>query len=134
MLRHIGINVCDLIKAKAYYDNLMPDFGFEPHIVSEDQFAYRPIGNEPGTSIFFYPALEEANYSRHQPGLQHLAFIVESRATVHRLHRKALALNSEIVHPPQLFPQYRPYYYATFWLDPEGFMLEVVCLNEENVK
>ena len=134
MLRHIGINVCDLIQAKAYYDNLMPDFGFEPHIVSEDQFAYRPIANEPGTSIFFYPALEAANYTRHQPGLQHLAFIVESRATVHRLHRKALALNSEIVHPPQLFPQYRPYYYATFWLDPEGFMLEVVCLNEENVK
>ena len=134
MLRHIGINVCDLIKAKAYYDNLMPDLGFEPHIVSEGQFAYRPIGKEPGTSIFFYPALEEANYSRHQPGLQHLAFIAESRATVHRLHRKALDLSSEIVHPPQLFPQYRPYYYATFWLDPEGFMLEVVCLNEENEK
>ena len=134
MLRHIGINVADLIQAKAYYDNLMPFLGFEPHIVAQDQFAYRPTGNESGTSIFFYPALAEANYSRHQPGLQHLAFIVESRATVHTLHREAQALGSKIIHTPQLFPQYRPYYYATFWLDPEGFMLEVVCLNEENIK
>jgi len=30
-----------------------------------------------------------------------------------------------------VFPQYRPYYFATFWLDPEGFMLEAVCLQED---
>ena len=67
----------------------------------------------------------------HQPGLQHFAFMVESRAAVHAVHAKAQVLGSEVVHPPRLFPQYRPYYYATFWLDPEGFMLEAVCLREE---
>ena len=131
MLRHIGVNVRDMIQAKTYYDSLMPLVGFEPHIAAEDQFAYRPINNEPGTSLFFYPALEEAPYSRQHPGLQHLAFMVETRAAVHAVHAEVQVLGSEVVHRPRLFPQYRPYYYATFWLDPEGFMLEAVCLREE---
>ncbi len=130
MLGHIGINVRDLVQAKAYYDDLMPLLGFEPYIAATDQFAYRSTSREPTTLLFFYPALEEAPYSRHHPGLQHLAFVVESRAAVHTVHAKVQALGSEIVHPPALFPQYRPYYYATFWLDPEGFMLEAVCLKE----
>ncbi len=131
MLGHIGVNVRDLVQTKAYYDSLMPLLGFEPYMAAADQFAYRPISSQPGTFLFFYPALEEAQYSRHQPGLQHLAFMVESRAAVHAVHAKAQELGSEVVHHPRLFPQYRPYYYATFWLDSEGFMLEAVCLREE---
>ena len=131
MLRHIGVNVRDLLQAKAYYDSLMPLLGFEPYIAARDQFAYRPVSRKPGVLLFFSPAREEAPYSRHQPGLQHLAFMGESRAAVHAVHAKAQVLGSEVVHPPRLFPQYRPYYYATFWLDPEGFMLEAVCLRED---
>ena len=130
MLGHIGVNVRDLARAKAYYDSLMPLLGFEPYLVAADQFAYRRLGGKPGTYIFFYPALEEAPYSHHCPGLQHLAFTVQSRAAVHKVYAKAQALGSEIVHPPQPFPQYLPHYYATFWLDPDGFMLEAVCLRE----
>ena len=100
MLGHIGVNVRDLVQAKAYYDGLMPLLGFEPYIAATDQFAYRPINSKPGTFLFFYPALEEAPYSRHHPGLQHLAFMVESRAAVHAVHAKAQALGSEVVHPP----------------------------------
>ena len=131
MLRHVGVNVRDMVQTKAYYYSLMPLLGFEPHISAADQFSYRPVNDEPGTSIFFYPALEEASYSRHQPGLQHLAFMVESRVAVHAIHSKVQALGSEVVHSPRLFPQYRPYYFATFWLDLEGFMLEAVCLRED---
>jgi len=132
MIRHIGINVHDLAKAKFYYDNLLPSLGFEPHIVAEDQFAYRPSDNPSGPAIFFYPALEDARYSRHKPGLQHLAFTAESRSAVNDIYDKAQLLGSEIIYPPQLFPQYRPHYFATFWLDPEGIMLEAVCLTENN--
>ena len=131
MLRHVGINVRDLRKSKGYYDIFMPLLGFESHIAAEDQFAYRPINDGLGASLFFYPALEQSTYSRHQTGLQHLAFMVESRATVHDAHTKAVELGSKVVHPPQVFPQYRTYYFATFWLDPEGIMLEAVCLQYE---
>lgn len=132
MLGHLGLNVRDLARSKAYYDAVLPLLGFEPHLVAADQFAYRPQDGQPGTYLFFYPALQEAAFSRHQPGLQHLAFTVESRAVVHAVHAKVQELGSEVIHAPRLFPQYRPYYYATFWLDPDGFMLEALCRKEED--
>lgn len=131
MIGHIGVNVRDIVQAKAYYDALMPLLHFEPHLSAADQFAYRPADGKPGTYLFFYPALEMAPYSRHAPGLQHLAFNVESRAVVHAVHAQVQRLGSTIIHAPQLFPQYRPYYYAVFWQDPDGIMLEALCLREE---
>lgn len=131
MFAHIGINVRDLRQAKAYYDLLMPLLDFEPYISAAEQFSYRPVDGQGGTTIFFYPALEERAYSRHCPGLQHLAFRVQSREAVRAVYAKAQELGSAIIHPPQVFPQYRPYYYAVFWVDPDGFMLEAVCLRED---
>ena len=131
MLGHLGVNVTDLRVAKAYYDRLMPLLGYAPYRDDPDQFAYRPANQQPGPAIFFYPALQAGPFSRHCPGLQHLAFVVESRSAVHTVHTTALELGSEIIHPPQLFPQYRPHYYAVFWYDPEGFMLEALCLRPD---
>ncbi len=34
---HIGLNVRDMARAKAYYDELMPLLGFEPFIVDAGQ-------------------------------------------------------------------------------------------------
>jgi hypothetical protein len=39
----------------------------------------------------------------------------------------ALQLGSREVHAPQEWPQYPPPYFASFWLDPCGIMLEAVC-------
>jgi catechol 2,3-dioxygenase-like lactoylglutathione lyase family enzyme len=130
MLGHIGVNVRDLAQAKAYYDTLMPLLGFEPYKSEVDQFAYRPAGGRPGTYLFFYPALAEGDYSRHRPGLQHLAFNVPTRAAVHAVHTQVQALGSPVIHPPQPFPQYLPHYYAVFWEGPDGVMLEAVCLRQ----
>src|SRR4030095_1343487 len=92
MLGHMGINVQDLARAKVYYDTLMPLLDFEPFLSAADQFAYRPAGGKPGTYLFFYPAVEDGAYSRHYPGLQHLAFMVKTRAAVHTVHAKVQEL------------------------------------------
>ena len=112
---------------KAYYDALMPLLGYEPFFATFEEFSFRPVGAKPGTFVFFYGALEPAPYSRHRPGLQHLAFIVDDRAAVHRAYGWAADHGSQIVHQPQEFPQYHAGYYSAFWLDPDGFMLEAVC-------
>ena len=130
MLGHLGVNVSDLSQAKAYYDALMPCLGFESFMESAEQFAYRRQEGKPGTYLFFYPALEASRYSRHHIGLQHLAFIVPSRAAVHTVHTKVVELGSPVIYPPQEFPQYHPGYYAMFWSDPDGIMLEAVCHRE----
>jgi catechol 2,3-dioxygenase-like lactoylglutathione lyase family enzyme len=130
-LGHLGVNVGDLARAKDYYDGLMPIVSYEPFFATATEFAYQPVGGKPGTRIFFYLALEPAEYSRHRPGLQHLAFMVKSRAAVGRAHKWAKEHGSEILHDPKEFPEYHEGYYATFWTDPEGFMIEVVCHRDE---
>lgn len=127
MLGHLGINVPDLSAAKSYYDELMPLVGFEAFLVDVNQFAFRPSGGKPGTYMFFYPATEVVPYSRHRVGLQHLAFMVKSRSAVGEVHRFVQRVGGEVIHEPQSFPQYPPPYFAMFWLDPFGVMLEVVC-------
>jgi catechol 2,3-dioxygenase-like lactoylglutathione lyase family enzyme len=127
MLGHLGLNVSDLDAAQTYYDELMPMLGFEVFFAAADEFSYRPAEGKPGTFIFFYPATSRSLYSREQTGLQHLAFILASRSAVRAVHDYVRNGGGEIVHEPQSFPQYPPPYYATFWLDPFGFMLEAVC-------
>lgn len=134
MLGHLGVNVDDLAAAKAYYDRLMPALGFEPFLAADDQFAYRPAGGKPGTYLFFYPALGEqpGGYSRDAVGLQHLAFAVRTRSAVHAAHDLAVGLGSPVLHAPRVFPEYPQPYYAAFWLDPHGFVLEAVCHHDRD--
>jgi catechol 2,3-dioxygenase-like lactoylglutathione lyase family enzyme len=131
MLGHLGVNVADLRTAKTYYDALLPLLGFTEFSSSDDEFAYRPAAGKPGTYLFFYPSTEPSDYSRHRTGLQHLAFMVKRRSDVDDVHRTVAELGARlggrVLHAPREFPEYPPPYYATFWLDPWGFMLEAVC-------
>lgn len=124
---HIGLNVADLEVARRYYEHLMPALEFELFLSDSDQFAYRPANGKPGTYLFVYGALEAGDYSRDRTGLQHLAFMVRTRAAVDRVRDLVVGLGSEVIHEPRDFPEYPQPYYATFWLDPHGFMLEAVC-------
>jgi catechol 2,3-dioxygenase-like lactoylglutathione lyase family enzyme len=130
MLGHLGINVPDLAAARRYYAELMPALDFVPFVDGDDQFAYMPADGKRGTFLFFYPATEAGAPSRHRSGLQHLAFMVPTRRAVHDAHALAGLLGSETVHPPQEWPQYPPPYFAAFWLDPFGIMLEAVCHHD----
>ena len=126
---HIGIGVPDLAAAKRYYDELMPILGLREWFPTTPEFNYGPDGAL-GSQIFFYQALEPGEYSRHGTGLQHLSFSVSSRAIVHEAHEWAKGRDAEILHAPRVFPEYGEHY-ATYFLDPHGFMLEVVCNSPE---
>lgn len=104
-LGHLGVNVTDLTAAREYYDKLMPLLAYERLMVDDNQFAYRPSGGKIGTLLFFYPA-SEAGYSRVGVGLQHLAFMVPTRADVDNVHKHVRAQGDEIIYAPQEFTQY----------------------------
>lgn len=133
MLGHIGINVPDLGIARTYYGDLLPRVGFEPFVDDDDQFGYMPANGKRGTYLFFYPTSAREPYSRHTTtGLQHLAFMAPSRSAVDDLHTWAHDIGSEVLHEPREFPEYPPPYYASFWLDPFGLMIEVVCHHDRD--
>ena len=122
----------DLDGAKAYYDALMPLVGYEPFVDADDEFSYRPAEGARGTYLFFYPTAEDLTYSRHSTGLQHLAFSLRTRSDVRHVFQHVLDCGDEVIHEPREFPEYPPPYYAMFWLDPFGFMLEAVCHRDRD--
>lgn len=131
MIGHLGLSVGDLAATKRYFDRFVALLGFEEFLNDDDQFAYRPAGAKPGTYLFFYPVsagegLAEG-FVHGAAGLQHLAFMVPTRAAVHEVAALAASLGSPIVHEPQVFEAYPQPYFATFWRDPNGFLLEAVC-------
>lgn len=129
---HLGLNVYDLPAAKAYYDALMPRVGFEPFIADDRQFSYRPAGGKIGTTLFFYSA-EQPGHNRRNEGLQHLAFMVKTRREVDDVFAWAMAQGGIAIREPQELPQYHEGYYAAFWEDPHGFLLEVVCHRDNSM-
>jgi hypothetical protein len=58
--------------------------------------------------------------------------MVPTRGAVHAVHDHVAQCGDEVLLTPQHFPQYPPPYYATFWLDPFGFMLEAVCHHDRD--
>ena len=66
---------------------------------------------------------------RRAGSLHHLAFRVPERADVDRLYHQVRALGARVLHPPRLYPQYCPDYYAFFFKDSEGTELEIVAFD-----
>ena len=81
-------------------------------------------------SLGLRQALEEQEFALYAPGLHHLALAVDARADVDAAYTAAVEAGAEILHAPRVFPQYRADYYATFFLDPDGFRLEVASARD----
>ena len=81
-------------------------------------------------SIGLRQALEEQAFELYAPGLHHLALAVDSTEDVDAAHGAAVEEGAVVLHPPRLWPQYHPAYYATFFLDPDGFRLEVAASRD----
>ena len=71
---------------------------------------------------------------RRKPGaFHHLAFRATSRQEVDKLYLKIKDIGANIVHPPQIFLEHGPNYYATFFKDLDGIKYEIVCNLDKGV-
>ena len=83
VLGHLGVNVPDLGRATKFYGPLMPLLGYEPFLTAEDAVAFKPAEGRRGAYLFLYEATDGRAYNCGEvTGLQHLAFIVPTRAAV----------------------------------------------------
>lgn len=131
MIGHLGLNVSDLAGAADRWLSFAPLLGMEANHLDSTSFSLRPAEGRKGAYLFFYEA-EMGRHDARTPGLQHLAFAVRTRTAVDRVHAEAIDRGLCIQHAPRTFREYPQPYYATFWTDPDDFVLEAVCHRDED--
>ncbi len=136
-LGHVDLVCRDLARSLAFYRAVFGPLGLEePFLVDGErgeQIHYLRFPAAGSGSIGLRQALDEQEFLLYAPGLHHLALAVETRADVDASHAAAVEAEAEVLHAPRLWPQYHPEYYATFFLDPDGFRLEVAGARDARV-
>jgi len=122
LVDHIGVTVDDVPRAAAQFDPVLRALGYS-RVDGDDAVSWH-TGQE--TEIILYPAREEGTgpHRHGRVGWQHLAFSVESRADVERLHAIALEAGWSAVRNPKEYPRYTERYYASFVEDENGIRIE----------
>jgi glyoxylase I family protein len=133
-LGHVDLVCRDLAASLDFYRAVLGSLGLEEPVLVPgergEQIHYLRFPVAGSGSIGLRQAFEEQQFELYAPGLHHVAFAVEARADVDAAHAAAVAAGAEILHAPRLFPQYRPGFYATFFLDPDGLRLEVATARD----
>jgi glyoxylase I family protein len=136
-LGHVDLVCRDLERSLAFYAAVFGPLGFQSPVTfpgeRNEEIHYLRFPTPGSGSLGLRQASgEEAaqEFALYAPGLHHLAFAVETEADVDRVHAAALAAGTDVLHPPRFWPEYGSAYYATFFLDPDGFRLEVASKRD----
>ena len=121
MLDHIGIEVSDYERSKAFYAEALKPLGME--------LLMEPA---PGACGFGLPADQKPFFwisARGGPAGAgaHVAFAAPSTELVDAFHAAALAAGAQDNGGPGKRPIYHPHYYGAYVLDPDGNNVEAVC-------
>ncbi|HYC98284.1 VOC family protein [Brevundimonas sp.] len=124
MIDHIGLDVSDIVRSRAFYRKALEPLGYR--IIQEIQ----PAPERPPTVVMFgvgdEPDFVIAKDKPPGPG-NHVAFRAETRAQVDAFHAAALQAGGRDNGGPGIRRRYSPTYYAAFVFDPDGFNIEAVC-------
>ncbi|WP_420960681.1 VOC family protein [Brucella sp. IR073] len=119
MLDHIGFNISDMQKSRAFYDAVLGPLGIE----SVMEFGHWVGYGRHGKPEFWIGAQKGAQLQ----GVLHIAFSAGTRAEVNRFYEAALAAGGQDNGAPGIRAHYHPDYYSAFVLDPDGHNIEAVC-------
>ena len=122
MLDHLGIDVSDYERSKAFYELALAPLGLR--LMMEPVAGVGGFGD--GRMPFFWIATGRRDA---QHGV-HVAFTADSRATVDAFHAAALDAGASDNGGPGVREIYHPKYYGAFVLDPDGNNVEAVCHHE----
>ncbi|WP_293698423.1 VOC family protein [uncultured Agrococcus sp.] len=119
---HLGITVNDLARSTAQFDAVMQALGFD----REDADGSVAWWKEGESELILFPVRDapDGSHVHGRVGWQHLAFALDSRADVDRLHAVATGAGWSVVRDPKLFPRFNERYYASFVEDDSGIRIE----------
>lgn len=128
-IQHVDLAVSDVERSLAFYRELLGPLGLEDFL---------RVGTYRGTEDVLYLRLghsylgirpaDGGAYRHYAPGLEHLAFQVDSRNEVDEAHERCLAAGYRVASPPERHYAYLDDqdYYAFFAFDPDGIRVEVL--------
>jgi len=127
----------DPSKSFPLYDAVLTAFGYQLERKSERGFGWELDAPTGSHSIELVRASEDGanrGHDRCSPGLHHLAWKVESREQVDRMHQVLLRAGATILDAPTEYSQYNKGrgYYAVFFADADRLKLECVYTPPSN--
>jgi catechol 2,3-dioxygenase-like lactoylglutathione lyase family enzyme len=117
-LDHVGLDVADYERSKAFYERALEPLGL--------RLMMEPVPEVGGFGDDF-PFFWIGTRARGPQTGVHVAFRVASRELVDAFHAAALAAGGTDNGGPGLREIYHPSYYGAFVLDPDGNNIEAVC-------
>ena len=121
ILDHIGFNVTDFERSKAFFLKALDPLGIG---VAAEGEGWVMLGR-PGKPQFWFGSFGST------PGPIHIAFAAENRKQVREFYEAALAAGGKDNGPPGLREHYHPNYYGAFVIGPDGHNVEAVCHHPE---
>jgi catechol 2,3-dioxygenase-like lactoylglutathione lyase family enzyme len=118
VLDHVGLDVADYDRSKAFYEKALEPLGF--------RLLMEPAPNVGGFGADF-PFFWIGSRAMGPESGVHVAFRVESRELVDAFHAAALGAGGTDNGGPGVREIYHPHYYGAFVLDPDGHNIEAVC-------
>lgn len=131
MLDHIGFQVSDYARSRAFYDAALAPLGLSCVMEvtrAETNGGYEGAGYGAAGKPSFWIG---AGGGVALTGRLHVAFVAASRAAVDAFYAAAMAAGATDNGPPGLRAHYHPSYYGAFVLDPDGHNIEAVCHKPE---
>ena len=116
---HIDLRVTSMDAALPFYEAVLPELGFTRRFHGPEWKVWAAELEPPGAPYF--GIVESAG---HRPGESRIAFWTASAAEVDRLTAIATEAGALDVSGPKPMP-YSPGYYAVFFADPSGDLLEI---------
>ena len=136
-LGHVDLVCRDVERTLAFYAAVFGELGLQPPHVERGErgetISYLRFPEAGSGSIGFRQALKDQPFELYAPGFHHLAMAVERQVDVDLVHVAAVDAGAEILYAPRLWPVYHPDYYATFFLDPDGFRIEVAASRDARI-
>jgi len=119
MLDHLGLDVTDFERSRAFYERALAPLGIT--------LLMQPVPEVAGFGHDQKPYFWIGRRDRGPQTGVHVAFTAPSREVVDAFHAAALEAGATDNGGPGKREIYHPHYYGAFVLDPDGNNVEAVC-------
>jgi len=129
MIAHIILNVRDFKESELFYDMILGKLGFTEDFKEVDsKGAVKSYRRDTHNIWIKYNNETVHNDFVRDIGLDHIAFLAESKSEIDKLFELVRTFDVKITREPRKYPEYTENYYAFYFRDPNGIPLEICMM------